>query len=351
MTPEFRAAWPDHFVPMISADPAPSVQGGVKATLLANERDAVLEINGEHYRLRLKEAKLEKIEAEEAAKLIAAPPPPPPEPGVAILPLRNQPTFDHYLVNLPTTRPYDRGSISVRFTHRFTQPLFRVAGGCGGGCAGGSDLLGFDSFSYSSLGGAVGITNRLAAIVYRSPLDRNVEMGGVFHLLKQQGNVPFSASLRATMETRRLFVPADRGFRRFQTANLVFPISRSFSTIAEAFVVPMMSFKANPFASSSSSTPLTPEGETREHQGAIGLGASIRFRPRSAFVMEWMPRIAGYRAGDTRNTYSFGILRSTNRHVFELTLTNSFTTTTSQSIATGSRDFSLGFNIYRQLRW
>jgi hypothetical protein len=66
--------------------------------------------------------------------------------------------------------------------------------------------------------------------------------------------------------------------------------------------------------------------------------------------MEWMPRVAGYRAAGTRNAYSFGILRSTNRHVFELVLTNSVGTTTSGAPSFGSSDFTLGFNLYRRLR-
>jgi hypothetical protein len=65
--------------------------------------------------------------------------------------------------------------------------------------------------------------------------------------------------------------------------------------------------------------------------------------------MEWMPRVAGYRAAQTRNSYSFGILRSTNRHVFELVLTNSVGTTTSGAPSLGSGDFALGFNLYRRL--
>ena len=347
VTPEFRQAWPDHFLPSVTTDAVPSAQGTVKATLLGNEQDAILEINGERFRLKLKEGKLEKITVEEAANIVATPPPPAPALREPKLPLREQPTFDYHLVNLPTTLPYEKGSLSMRFTHRFTQPVLRVGEDCDG-CGGITDLIGFDSFSYSSLGGTLGINKWLAATVYRSPLDRTYEMGGVVQLLRQQGREPFSAALRVSVESRRLFVPERRGYERFQTTNLVFPVSRAISNIAELFVVPAVSFHANPMAPSPG--PSIPEGETREHLGTIGLGASIRFRPRTAFVMEWMPRVAGFRAEGSRNAYSFGLLRSTNRHVFELVLTNSFATTTSRSISTGSRDFALGFNLYRRLR-
>ena len=333
VTPQFRHAWPDHFLPSITTNSVPTGAGEMKATFLANDQETVLEIDGQHYRLKLKEARLEKIDPEEAAKLVAVPPlPAPAEPK---LPLRDQPTFDHYLVNLTTTLPYQRGVLSMRFTHRFSNPVL----GCQS-CAGIGQLYGLDSFSYSSFGGEMGITRRLAATVYRSPLDTTMEMGGVFQLLRQNRKEPFSASVRVTVEGRD-------NFRDYYTTNLVFPMSRSFSTIAELFVVPMVSFNANPFASFAA--PSDPKGISRSNQGAIGLGASIRFRPRTAFVMEWNPRVAGYHATDSRNAYSFGLQRSTNGHVFELVLTNTLGTTTSRAVEIGSDGFALGFNIYRRL--
>ena len=346
VTPEFRQAWPSHFVPSVTTAPVASAQGEARATVLANERDAILEIGGERYRLNVREARLEKITPEEAARLVAAPPAPAAvqEPK---LPLRDQPTFDHTLVNLPTTLPFERGSLSLRFTHRFTQPVIRAGEDCAG-CAGLSDLLGFDSFSFSSLGGTYGITDRVAVSVYRTPLERNYEFGGTFQLLRQRGREPFSAAARLSVESRLLFNPDAGEDERFQTANLAFPVSRAISDLAELFVVPMVSFRANPLAAEPG--PFIAEGETRSHQGVLGLGASIRVRPRTALVMEWMPRVAGYRPSGSRNTYSFGILRSTNRHVFELVLTNSVGTTTSRTPSTGSSDFALGFNLYRRLR-
>ena len=332
VTPEFRHAWPSHFLPSVASNPVPAGGGELKATFLAGEQETILEMDGEHFHLNLKEAKLEQITPEQAARLVAAPPPPAAATPEAKLPLRTQPTFDHYLVNLPTNVPHERGSLSMRFTHRFTQPVFDSGIG---------DLYGFDSFSFSSLGGEAGITSRLAAIVYRSPLDQTIEMGGAFQLLRQGGNKPLSASIRATVEGRN-------NFQDFYTTNLVFPVSRAISNLAEVFVVPMASFNANPFASFA--TQFDPEGQSRSHMAAVGLGASIRFRPRSAFVVEWMPRVAGFPGRFSRNAYSFGIQRSTNRHVFELVLTNSPGTTTSRSVTDGIKDFTLGFNIYRRLR-
>jgi hypothetical protein len=289
-----------------------------------------------------KQAKLERIEAAEAAAMIAAPPAaaPPAEPK---LPLRDQPTFDHYLVNLPTTLPYSAKSLSLRFTHRFTRPVL----GCDdelerGLCTGIGDLYGLDSFSYSSLGAEFGFTGWLAGSLYRSPLNKTIEIGVVGQLLKQGGSRrPISAAARVSIEGRN-------NFHEFFTTNLVFPISRAISNVGEVFVVPMASFHVNrpvssPFARS-------PKGEIRRNLAIVGLGASIRFRPRSAFVMEWMPRVDGFHPFDSRNVYSFGLQRTTNAHVFELVLTNSVATTTGRAPSMGAKYFSLGFNLYRRLR-
>lgn len=335
VTPAFRLAWPDHFQSSVTSSLVPAGGGEMKATFLADEQGTILEIDGQHYRLSTKEAKLEKIEPEKAAKLVAAPPSP-----AALtqpkLPLKDQPTFDHYLVNLPTTLPYERGVLSMRFTHRFENPVL----GCGQNCADIGRLYGLDGFSFSSFGGEVGITRRIAAVIYRSPLETTIEMGGVFQLLRQKGREPFAASFRVTIEGRN-------NFQEHFTTNLVLPISRSISNVAELFVDPMFSFHANPFASLA--TPFDPVGVKRSNQAAIGLGASIRFRPRTAFVMEWDPRVAGYHEIGSRNAYSFGIQRSTNGHVFELLLTNTLGTTTSRAVGFGSERFALGFNIYRRL--
>ena len=332
VTAEFRRAWPDHFEQSITAS-----AGDVKATMLANGQDTILEIAGQRYRLNTQTAKLDKIEPEAAAKLAETPPPPPRTIPEGKLPLRDQPTFDHHLVNLPTPLPYARHELAMRFSHRFSGPVL----GCDGHCQSVGELWGFDSFSYSSIGGAYGITRNLTATLYRSPLEKTIEMGGAFQVLRSSRRQPISAAVRVSVEGRK-------NFQESYTTNLVFPVSGAISNFAELFVVPMVNFNANPNPAAPSK--FTAEGETRQNQGAIGMGVSVRFRPRTAFVVEWTPRVAGFHQTDSRNAYSFGLQRSTNGHVFELTLSNTVATTTSRAVSTGFDEFSLGFNIYRRLR-
>ena len=353
ITPQFRAAWPDRFVMMVDAAPA----GTVQTTFVNGGREAVLVIGGDSYRLNAAEGKFEKITAAQAAQLkgtsgAAAPTATTASAASAEPPLRNQPTFDHVLVNLPTTLSYEKGAFSLHFTHRFTQPVLRVGDECPD-CGSAAELFGLDSFSYSSFGGEFGLTPRLAGTVYRSPLDRNYEFGGILQLLKGRNRAPFAAQARVSMETRRLFdeekltSDPNEPFSRFQTWNFSLPISAAVSSVAEIFVVPTHSVRANHF---NASTTTGGEGDGRRNQTAIGLGASIRLRPRTAFIMEWTPRVAGYHATDSRNAFSVGLQRTTNAHVFSLVLTNTVATTTSQSIATGTPDLRFGFNLYRRLR-
>ncbi|HWP84316.1 MAG TPA: DUF5777 family beta-barrel protein, partial [Terriglobia bacterium] len=245
------------------------------------------------------------------------------------------------------TLPYRQGSFCMRFTHRFTQPVLRSGEVCPD-CAGIADLYGFDSFSYSSFGGEVGLLPRLAVSIYRSPLLKDYEFGAVAQLLNQQGASPLSAAFRFSLQTRRMFSLEELDFRRFQSYNLLLPLSRAFSNVGEFFVVPMAGFKVNPNADFLPAT--ASQGERRKHFAAIGLGASIRFRPRAAFVVDWTPRLAGYRPDGSRHALSFGIQRTTNAHIFELTLSNTLGTTTSGAFHAGGRDFTLGFNLYRRLR-
>ena len=349
ITPEFRAAWPDHFLASISSDAVPSQAGEVKATFLSNGQDTVIQIGNDYFRVNTADAKLEKVDAQQAMQLASAAQSTSAKPEEPKLPLRDQPTFDHYLVDLPTTLPYQRGVLSMRFSHRFEQPVLRVGADCPS-CADASDLWGLDSMSISSFGAEYGITKRIAATIYRSPLDKDWEFGGVLQVAKQEGRQPVSAALRISMETRRFFVSKPGGVggnERFQTLNVVLSMSHAISNVAEIFVAPMWSLRANPAPPPRSQ--FVSEGDLKRNLGAVELGASIRFRPRTAFVTEWLPRTGGFHTTDSRNAVSFGIQRTTNGHVFEMVLTNTIGTTTSAAVSHGSRDFVLGFNIYRRM--
>jgi cytochrome c oxidase subunit 2 len=82
--------------------------------------------------------------------------------------------YDYRLVNVPTPKRVPRHSLNVYFTHRFSEEVTAAEGEPGEEHRDriANDLLGLDSSSVSSFGVFYGITDRLYASAYRSPLCR-----------------------------------------------------------------------------------------------------------------------------------------------------------------------------------
>lgn len=240
--------------------------------------------------------------------------------------------YGYELVNLPTPKHYEKGAFNVHFTHRFSQsPFARSA----------SDLFGFDSFSVSAFGFTYGVTNRLYAKIFRTPLNRTIEMGGGFQLASQSKKVPFSAAIYSSVEGRD-------NFNESFTTNIAGMLGRSISHYGSVFFAPTVSFKANPFP------------DTNPHKtdttGSLGFGAQVNFRPTGSFIIEVVPRV-GYKVPGSVTAIAFGLQKRTYRHTFTLTLSNGQGTTTSQyNVGFGSitdrtafsRSLVVGFNIYRR---
>ena len=232
----------------------------------------------------------------------------------------------------------------MRFTHRFDTAITGKTGSL-------RDLFGFDSQSSVSSFGIEGSVNKwLALIAYRMPGNgasrtpqrgaQTIEVGTQITLLEQGKKSPLGISMRATIE-------GEDNFTTRYTTNFQPVISRSFGTRAELFVDPIFSI-AIPRRSLTADFPSTP-GERRDNAGGIGLGGSLRLSPKVAVVAEWFPRTYGFRGFGSSNTYSFGIQRKTNRHVFGLIVTNNSFSTTSRTILGAGQDMRVGFNVTRRL--
>ncbi len=237
--------------------------------------------------------------------------------------------YGYEMVNLPTPRHFEKNAFAIHFTHRFTQPFFTKDSP--------PDLFGLDSFSYSGFGLSYGITDRVYAKVYRTPLDRNIEITGGVHLLHQNKRVPVSASAYVSVEGRD-------NFNRHYTTNIAAQFARSIGNYGSLHFSPIISLNSNP------KVQLDP-GEDN-HTYAFGLGGQLNFRPTASIIFEYIPR-AGYKAQPDA-TISFGIQKRTYRHIFTLTFSNTQATTSSQ-ISSGFGTFgdlrkglTVGFNIYRR---
>jgi hypothetical protein len=240
--------------------------------------------------------------------------------------------YGYELINVPTPRTYEKYALSVHFTHRFSQsPFFKSA----------NQLFGLDSFSSSGLGFSFGITDRLYAKVYRTPVSRTIEIGGGFHLLHQGENMPISAQIYSSVE-------GQDNFNEHFIANIVGMVGHSFSRYGSVFFAPTISFNTNP---------LTGPNIGPNNTGSFGFGGQYNFRPTASLLIEATPR-SGYLAPGSVSEVAFGIQKRTYRHVFTLTLSNTQGTTTSQyNVGFGSitdrkmfsRGLVIGFNIWRRL--
>ena len=123
-----------------------------------------MEIGGQQYLLNRAESSVKKVEAAEA-QAFRTPPPVPPRAAEPEEVLERRPTFDYYLVNLPTNRVRPPRSLHLRFNHRFDDPAFKGTGRLG-------NLFGFDSFSRSSFGIEMGLLRWVSFLTYRTPYPR-----------------------------------------------------------------------------------------------------------------------------------------------------------------------------------
>jgi plastocyanin len=279
--------------------------------------------------------------------------------------------YDYHVVNIPTPKRVPRGALNLYFTHRFQQPVrqedvaikeeARV-------------LFGLDSFSVSSFGFTYGITDRLYASIYRSPicqrgLCRTVEIGVGYHLLDERGRSPIALSAYASIE-------GDDNFTEDYTYNLQAMIARSVTKYVTVFFSPAIHINSNGdgrfnprpedfFPPSDAANRL----ELGQHTGSFGFGVNARIRPSTSLLFEYTPRV-GFKLGqsipvfdsnfnitgfeqESEASIGFGIEKRIGRHAFSLTFSNTQTTTTSRynssNLVLPPSRFSIGFNLFRRL--
>jgi cytochrome c oxidase subunit 2 len=280
---------------------------------------------------------------------------------------KTQEPYDYHIVNIPTPRRVPRHSLNVYFTHRFQQPIKPLENSD-------DDLLGLDSFAVSSLGFTIGITDRLYANIYRSPLCqgslcKTIEIGLGYHLLDEAGRSPVALSTYASIE-------GDDNFQRRFTYNIQAMIGRSVTKYVNVFFSPAIHINANGNGRfNPRPEDLPPEAFAKDfrlgtHTGSFGFGVNARIRPTASLLFEYTPRV-GFKLGqvavitdetsgaitglenNSEAAIGFGIEKRMGRHIFSLTFSNTQTTTTSRynssNLVLPPKKFSIGFNLFRRL--
>jgi cytochrome c oxidase subunit 2 len=302
----------------------------------------------------------------------------PPAVARAPEPTREPEPYDYRLINLPTPKRVPRGSLNLHFTHRFSEPIRRLPGERVGDHRSriARGLFGLDSFSVSSFGITYGITDKLYAIAYRSPLCqrgicKTIELGLGYHLLDQLGRSPIALSVQATVE-------GEDNFSERYVQNIQVMISHKPTKRIYLFFAPAVHFNTN---GSGQFNPRPEEFFPREpmaekvnlgsHTASFGFGTSVRVLPSVSLLFEFTPRV-GFKLGqvvpifDERFTkimgfenrshpeIGFGIEKRIGRHVFALTFSNTQTTTTSRynssNMVLSPSNWTIGFNLFRRLR-
>jgi hypothetical protein len=281
--------------------------------------------------------------------------------------------YDYRVVNIPTPKRVRRHSLNMMFTHRFQEPITafeneprdehiaRIS----------KDLFGLDSFAVSSFGLTFGITDRLYANVYRSPLCqpglcKTIELGLGYHLLDEAGKSPLALSAYASVE-------GDYNFTERYTWNFQTMLARSVTKYVNVFFSPAVHVNSNGgdrFKEFLRTQPLAAKLRLGQHSGSFGFGVNAQVRPTTSLLFEYTPRV-GFRMGQIVadfNTDSgqligfrnrseaeigFGIEKRIGRHVFSLTFANTQTTTTarynSSNLGLPPSKFTIGFNLFRRL--
>jgi plastocyanin len=285
--------------------------------------------------------------------------------------------YDYRLVNLPTPKSVPKHSVNLYFTHRFSEVIGPEPGETSGQHLSriSNDLLGLDSFSVSSFGFSYGITDRLYAFVYRSPicqtgLCKTIELGLGYHLLDEAGKSPMALSVQASVE-------GDYNFTERYVENLQVMMERSISKYAHVFFSPAVHINSNgegrfdPQPQNFFPPPTAVAASFRlgQNSGSLGFGADARIRPTVSLVFEFTPSV-GFKLGNVapiinqagtivgfQNQYEpeigFGIQKRIGKHVFTLAFTNTQGTTSSRyqtsTLFVPPSNYVIGFNIYRRL--
>ena len=234
---------------------------------------------------------------------------------------------DFTLISLPTSLRVPQFKSAFRVTHRFLQPLNANAGDVA------SNLFGLDSGAQIGLEYRFGIVPNGEVGIQRTS-DRTIELFSQYGFVRQTPSRPVEVSVLVSVEGSNNF--SDRYSPAFGAI-----VSRTFGDRAALYVEPTWVHHANV-------EPSTIATGAPTDTIMVGLGGRLRIRPTVSIVTEFSPRVAGFRPGV--NHGGVAIEKRAGGHVFQLNVSDSFATTTSQ-IARGGPvgpNWYLGFNISRK---
>ena len=229
---------------------------------------------------------------------------------------------DFKIENLPTTLILPVRKMSFSMTHRFNGNLRQ-----------GSFLDQLEGLFGLDNGAAIGLelryapVRRLQAVIFRTNIERTIQLYAKYDWLRQGEKMPVSISPVFSFE-------GIANLRDHHQPAVGATVSRMFGNRLSAYAVPIWVHN------------VLEVGEDRDTT-ILGVGGRLQIANRTFLVAETSPRVAGFKAGETM--YGFGIEKRVGGHVFQLNFTNTSGTTFAQ-IARGGfpKSLYLGFNLTRK---
>lgn len=328
-----------------------------------------VESNGERIRVDVNKKTVEPIGAAAAPETAQAEAEPPEEPQTEESSYsfdKGEEPYDGRLINLPTPRTLSKGTWSLDFTHRFSQPLHPLDEST-------RNLFGLDSFGVASFGVKYGITDKLFASAYRSPLCqrslcRTIEIGLGYNIFEHDQDSPFALQAYASVE-------GNGNFTEEYTYNLQARMSARVGKRVYLFFSPAVHINANGQGRfNPRATDFFPPAQIANtfklpaHGASFGFGTSVLITPNVVALFEFVPR-TGFMLGRTiavrdssfnvigfehnsEPSIGFGIQRNVGKHSFALTFSNTQTTTTSRynssNLLLKPQRLVIGFNLSRR---
>src|SRR5213593_180759 len=254
--------------------------------------------------------------------------------------------FGSNVVNLPDGKPMQAGSWEFFVGHRFFQDTKNA------GLAG---LFGFDSSATVAFGVRAGITDRLNVGVLRTNNFRTISLNSAFQISRQSATTPVTLQLRGGVDGKQNFGLYSKddpdsslfGVPRQYSPFIQLVATRTFHDRVSVTAIPIFAFNTRDETQQFGRT----FGSDHNDTVSLGIGTGIRFLPTISLVVEYVPRLWGYRGeGTDYNGVSVGLQKSTFRHTFELVVSRQLVLTPVQVAYQGHDKFHIGFNIYRKLR-
>jgi hypothetical protein len=230
---------------------------------------------------------------------------------------------DFRVLNLPSTLRLPFGGSSFQLTHRFNGNLRQGSFSDNAG-----NLFGLDQGAVVGFEYRFGVARHLQAAVYRTGLDKTLQIYVKYDAVRQGGSIPVSLSALVSVEG------ADNFQERYSPAVAV-AVSR--------MVADRLAVYATPVWVHNTAANLDVDRDTF----FVGFGGRVRVSSTVYLVGEVAPRAAGY--SPDKPAFGFAVEKRAGGHLFQLNVNNGQGTTFGQLARGGFADsLYLGFNLARK---